>query len=106
MFLMFMMAVFGQQVTWYADDGPTCSYRLRLDDAGTVVAEKIFVLEGDERVFRWWSSLSTCILLFQVADSRVAKHSGRKPFWQNRVLGRTGFMSTSMSLCGAKLVNY
>ena len=51
-----VMAVFGQQVTWCAnhDAGPlpNCSYRLRLEGAGTVVAEKVFVLDGKERVFR------------------------------------------------------
>ena len=41
-----MMAVFGQQVTWVEDTGPACSYRLRLDDAGAVVAEEVFVKEG------------------------------------------------------------
>ena len=50
-----VMAVFGQQVTWGSCDdrggGPTCSYRLRLEGADTVVAEKVFVLEGKERVF-------------------------------------------------------
>jgi hypothetical protein len=47
-----LMAVFGQQVTWAADDAPTCSYRLRLDETGAVVTEKIFVMEGGDRVFR------------------------------------------------------
>ena len=41
-----MMTVFGQQVTWVEDTGPACSYRLRLDDAGAVVAEEVFVKEG------------------------------------------------------------
>jgi hypothetical protein len=41
-----MMAVFGQQVTWVEDSGPACSYRLRLDDAGTLVAEEVFVMKG------------------------------------------------------------
>ena len=49
-----LMAVVDQQVTWYSIDdrggGPNCSYRLRLEDADTVVAEKVFVLEGKERV--------------------------------------------------------
>jgi hypothetical protein len=41
-----MMTVFGQQVTWVEDSGPACSYRLRLDDAGALVAEEVFVKEG------------------------------------------------------------
>jgi hypothetical protein len=41
-----MMAVFGQQVTWAEDTGPACSYRLRLEGADTLVAEKVFVDEG------------------------------------------------------------
>ena len=41
-----MMAVFGQQVTWVEDTGPACSYRLRLDDAGAVVAEEVFAMKG------------------------------------------------------------
>jgi hypothetical protein len=51
-----LMAVVGQQVTWSSVDdrggGPNCSYRLKLEGADTVVAEKVFVLEGKERVFR------------------------------------------------------
>ena len=40
-----VMAVFGQQVTWTACLGPTCSYRLRLGGPDTVVAEEVFVSE-------------------------------------------------------------
>jgi hypothetical protein len=51
-----LMAVFGQQVTWCSIDdrggGPNCSYRLKLEGADTVVAEKVFVLDGKERVIQ------------------------------------------------------
>jgi hypothetical protein len=51
-----VMAVDGQQVTWCSVDdrggGPNCSYRLKLEGADTLVAEKSFVLEGKDRVFR------------------------------------------------------
>jgi hypothetical protein len=50
-----LMAVFGQQVTWCSINdtggGPNCSYRLKLDGADTVVAEKVLVLEGKDRPF-------------------------------------------------------
>jgi hypothetical protein len=50
-----LMAVFGQQVTWCSihdrGGGPNCSYHLKLEGADTLVAEKVFVFEGKERVF-------------------------------------------------------
>lgn len=51
-----VMAVMGHQVTWTSTSdtggGPTCSYRLRLEGADAVVAEKVFVLdERKDRIF-------------------------------------------------------
>ncbi len=55
-----LLAVFGQQVTWTCTSdtggGPTCSYRLRLDGADAVVAEKVFVLGETEKKDRLFNN--------------------------------------------------
>jgi hypothetical protein len=82
-----LMAVVGQQVTWYSIDdrggGPNCSYRLRMESADTVVAEKVFVLEGKERVLggQEFPTVAGTALLHrgQVFDANTGTLIGKLP---------------------------